>query len=56
MLSKLREHLLGTSLGLIDEPRPCTPHDLVEPFGWDRMPRTDWPLPRHFVQRLKAMS
>ncbi len=33
--------LLAHGAGLLDEPRPCTPAELVSGFTWDRVPRAD---------------
>lgn len=36
---------LGCSLGLVAEPTPCTPSDLVERFAWERITTEPWRLP-----------
>jgi glutamyl/glutaminyl-tRNA synthetase len=33
--------LLAHAAGLVDAPRPCTPHDLVATFEWSRVPTSD---------------
>ena len=37
---------LGCSLGLIPEPLPRTPADLIPHFDWPRIPRQPWRLPQ----------
>ena len=36
---------LGYSLGLLEAPRRCTPHDLIPRFDWAAIPDEPWPLP-----------
>ncbi len=36
---------LGFSLGLLPEPIPCTPADLIPHFAWDRVSKQPWRLP-----------
>lgn len=39
---------LAASLGLIDEPRPLHPRELIASFSWVRIRREDWLLPAGF--------
>ncbi len=36
---------LGYALGLIPEPLPCTPADLVPHFAWEHINKDPWRLP-----------
>jgi glutamyl-tRNA synthetase len=36
---------LGYSLGLLPEPVPCTPADLIASFEWERVSKDPWRLP-----------
>ena len=36
---------LGYSLGLLEAPQPCAPHDLVPRFDWAALPNEPWRLP-----------
>lgn len=45
--------LLGHSLGLLPEPRRCTPHELVDRFDWDAIPREPWRLPADVLEMIR---
>lgn len=40
---------LGWSLGCLEHPGPCRALDLVEAFGWDRVPRGDLRIPESWT-------
>lgn len=42
---------LAYSLGLLDQPEPCCPGDLIPLFSWDRIVRADWVLPEDLAAR-----
>ena len=41
---------LAHSLGLLNQPEPCRPADLVPLFAWEKISRADWVLPERFGQ------
>ena len=45
---------LGYSLGLIPEPHPCMPADLIPHFAWDRIGREPWRLPDDLAVVLRS--
>lgn len=44
---------LAASLGLIPEPLPCLPADLLRHFAWDRLSKEPWRLPEDLEEALR---
>ena len=47
---------LGYSLGLLPEPTPCTPTDLIASFAWDRISKDPWRLPDTLTDVLRLLA
>ena len=45
---------LGYSLGLLPEPAPCTPADLIPHFAWHRIAKEPWRLPERLADVLAS--
>jgi glutamyl-tRNA synthetase len=47
---------LAFSLGLLREPTPCAPAELVPRFRWEALPRETWTLPHDFPALLAGVD
>ena len=47
---------LGYSLGLLPEPKACTPADLIPQFAWGRIPKTPWVIGNELATELPLLA